>query len=332
MKDPDWGDVPNRIKAVLSPFMVMVGDKYMHTSPKRGRYQVQRQGKDKVLVWLGSSRDLKVAGLLAAVTYVDPSLLTPNGPLRWLERMTQGDSEVTSWLRSMERKLAETAPPVPQMGGRRRERTESSAPPSSRKAPAVHSSTGRKPSPAGRSSPVVVEAVALPQQLSQTQAALNAIRTTRRVYSQLHGGRAEFFPLVKTLQKRDLAKTELLLGQNLYADALPKREYDHLLGVLTHRTVAHEDFRDEVASVLETLFGYQRRKDGTMVHLELPRISLREPHFRPVVLRNSLLFHMFLKDLVLARPPEEDEEDTDVVDGHSDAEWDVVDGHSDAEG
>lgn len=261
----------------------------MHTSPKRGRYQVQRQGSSKNLVWLGSSRDSKVAGLLAAVTYVDPSLMTANGPLQWLERMMQSASEETSWLRRMEKRLMETPPPVPQMGGRKRERLESS-PPRTRRPPPQH----RSPSP----TPQVVSAVALPPEISRDQAALNAVRTTRRVYSKLHGGQAKFFPLVKALQKKDLAKTELILGQNLYADALPQREYGHLLEVLTHRTVTDAGFRTEVASVLETLFGYQRRRDDTMVHLELPRISLRNPLFQPVVLRNSLIFHMFLQDLV----------------------------------
>lgn len=150
------------------------------------------------------------------------------------------------------------------------------------------------------------------------------------MYSKLHGGRAKLFPLVKALQKKDLAKTELILGQNLYADGLPKREYDHLLGVLTHRTMTDDVFRDEVASVLETLFGYQRGRDGMMmVHLDLPLISLRNPRFESFesvilgIVRNSLLFHMFLQGLV--KDPVE-EESTDVVDAHSEAgadEWDV---------
>lgn len=97
-----YTSLPQSLKTFVAPFMKMMlttsARKYVRIVKENvDSYRVQRGG-----VRIATVKESRLAVLLATIALMDQDVISPNGGLKWLQRMLQSEENVKGWIQSVD--------------------------------------------------------------------------------------------------------------------------------------------------------------------------------------------------------------------------------------
>jgi hypothetical protein len=97
-----YTSLPQSLKTFVAPFMKMMlttsARKYIRIVKENvDSYHVQRGG-----VRIATVKESRLAVLLATIALMDQDVISPNGGLKWLQRMLQSEENVKGWIQSVD--------------------------------------------------------------------------------------------------------------------------------------------------------------------------------------------------------------------------------------